>query len=112
MSDQEDWGPWIEHDGKGCPCVGEWIHVVSFKGDEAEGIAKPSCNNPVAWRRSRWFWRDYDDGMRIDGAKKYRIRRPKGISILTAILREVERDGGKGHKVSKRMPSISEQEVA
>lgn len=25
---EEDWGPWIEHDGKGCPCAGMHVEVV------------------------------------------------------------------------------------
>lgn len=98
---ESEYGPWINHDGKGCPVVGMWVHVVSFKGDEAEGVVQPACNDPKARKRSRWFWRDYVDCMAIDGVKKYRIRKPRGMSILLSILSEVERGGGKGYDVDR-----------
>lgn len=89
MSDE--YGPWIEHDGKGCPVVGMWVHVVSLKGEEAEGIARPACGRPKVGKRSRWIWSGQENMKRIDGVKKYRIRKPRAMSILTDILREVER---------------------
>ena len=38
----EQWGPWIEHDGKGCPCLGQWVKAVFHNGNVWEGIAGSS----------------------------------------------------------------------
>lgn len=86
----EEWGPWIEHDGSGCPCVGEFTHVVYVDLVEEKGISKGG---------ESWYWCDVSDtnGWSHDGIyyytpiTHYRIRKPKGMAILNAILREVER---------------------
>jgi hypothetical protein len=33
VSDESEWGPWIDHDGKGCPVVGMWVQVELLSGE-------------------------------------------------------------------------------
>ena len=91
MSDQDEWGPWIEHDGKGCPCVGMWIEVTSHFNRIGTDVRTES-GIPMINGFSKW-------DILIDGwcpaVIRYRIRKPKGLQLLTDILREVERDGDK-----------------
>jgi hypothetical protein len=79
----EEWGPWIEHDGKGCPCVGKYAHWV-FDGHSArEG--SPRCHLINGGKECvgfpaggpSWFWNSpYLHVIR------YRIRRPKALREL------------------------------
>lgn len=91
----EEWGPWIGHDGKGCPCVGEYVHVVilSIQGVDpvSGGWSGPYKEiNPweavgVAEEDAAWRW---ESGWHpVD---RYRIRKPKGMSVLEGILKDVE----------------------
>lgn len=76
MSDE--WGPWIEHDGKGCRCVGMWAHMVGvgYCGEhhEIEGIA---AEHPC------WDWRFFGaygpGGGRWARVLRYRTRRPPAL---------------------------------
>jgi len=72
MSDE--WGPWIEHDGKGCPCVGEYVHNVHNHGGEWFGIAGSQGGRS-------WDW-----SANFSKIIRYRIRRHRGMAILNAIL--------------------------
>jgi hypothetical protein len=72
-----EWGDWIEHDGKGCPCVGMYVRVVhEFWESQWEGVAKGGPS---------WDWdSDYERIIR------YRIRRPR--ALLDMIDRAAELD--------------------
>lgn len=77
MSDE--WGPWIKHDGKGCPCIGQYAHVVHKCGTEQFSIV---TGNPNAWE-----W-DVDPD-RWSKIVKYRIRKPRAMLILEEILARI-----------------------
>lgn len=83
---QDEWTDWIVHDGKGCPCVGQMVDVVTIRnllGDHGRFTA-------IARGGRSWTWA-------ITGAPpnewqqiiRYRIRRPKGMAILNAILADL-----------------------
>ena len=100
MSVQEEWGPWIDHDGKGCPCVGLVVQVERRNGEvvgpyvaysKRKGYPTPGNNMHDSWYHLP----------KPRDIIRYRIRKPLAMSILTDILREVERDGGKGRKLLK-----------
>lgn len=84
MSD-DLWGPWIEHDGNGCPCVGQWViaHGVYPSGStrQQEGIV-----------RDTWSWNDENFGTPhprggVTGRiVRYRIRKPRGLTILKKLI--------------------------
>lgn len=91
MTAQDEWGPWIEHDGNGCPCVGEYAHTVKINGNEWFGIAGVnaiaifgSANVPgSAWVHKRAI--GYDNNWVI----RYRIRKPRGMAILESIMTDL-----------------------
>ena len=91
MSD--DWTPWKDHDGRGCPCVGEVVQVALmdltgrlFVPSELF-IAGAECSaeriDPARSVLSAWVWPlgKPEPGRII----RYRIRKPKGLAILQAI---------------------------
>lgn len=75
------WGPWINHNGKGCPCIGAFVEVEALKGP----------HGPVRWTyiagslgaecRS-WDWTNYP---RYSKITRYRVRKPKGLVMLQEI---------------------------
>lgn len=83
MSDE--WGPWIEHDGNGCPCVGEYV--------QAEGVY-PGGSRRVqeGIARDTWSWHDANFGTThpkggVTGrVVRYRIRKPRGLTILQEMI--------------------------
>ena len=86
MNDDEDeWGPWIVHDGKGCPCVGmlvQCVSVVNRLGEihERTFVAKGLVGGS-------WFWAVTRTPPNIiTHIIRYRIRKPKGMKILEGLL--------------------------
>ena len=90
----EEWGPWIEHDGNGCPCPGKWIHFVI---GEANDGSDPECDGGV-WEGyvfplsetegmciarcgAGWTW---DDG--YFPIIRYRIRKPRALRDLIELV--------------------------
>ncbi len=90
MSDQEEWGPWIDHDGNPAPNLqGLYMRVRTYNGRDEEGCMRATETPPddmfCAWVWSsipREFW-----GHRII---RYRIRKPRAISQLQEMIREME----------------------
>lgn len=88
---REEWGPWIEHDGSGCPCVGMYAQWVWDNGVIREGIAGISRVNPITGEvlgarkgcgPNVWDWATKP----IRRAIRYRIRKPRGMTILESLL--------------------------
>lgn len=81
----EEWGLWIEHDGTGCPCVGAFCEMV-FEEDPGH-ICPPVYG--VAKGGKGWFWEYWmtvhDDGRLCSRIVRYRIRKPRGLTILQEI---------------------------
>ncbi|MBB95606.1 MAG: hypothetical protein CML68_13575 [Rhodobacteraceae bacterium] len=103
----EEWGPWVEHDGKGCPpsLIGE-VALIEFKlaaNDEDGGVAgqvvftETIINEMMAelpeWRRDRFgSYAIRPDNGRVYAVAdviRYRIRKPRGLTILEDIARGV-----------------------
>ena len=85
MSDE--WGPWIEHDGKGCPCVGMYVHRIYdvIARDAQDGCFKNEKIGRVTNQRSRsWIWT-------VGYARviRYRIRKPRGLTILENLIADL-----------------------
>lgn len=82
----DEWGPWIEHDGRGCPCRGFWVQAAFRSGAIAEGVAG-GFRNGICWD---WSIVDRQGaGVLI----RYRIRKPRGMEVLERIVaapKEVE----------------------
>lgn len=85
------WGPWIEHDGAGCPpsIIGKWIDMEAQHGpigpragqvERREGPADPTT--------VEWDWRFF--GMVwgktiIARIIRYRVRKPSALTLLERI---------------------------
>ena len=73
----EFWGPWVLHDGKGCPVpVGTIVEVVS---EDRFGFAMRSISTVSGGSYSSWNWEHYPKLKRII---RYREKKPKGLQIL------------------------------
>lgn len=91
MSDE--WGPWIAHDGKGCPCKGKWVHMiyshpVNPKTHFGNGNFLPDGSViGIANGGKSWKWEH--------GFKKiirYRIRKPRALLDMIERARELSDD--------------------
>ena len=74
MSDEYEWGPWVDHDGRGCTCVGEYVEVDHEYGN---GLIIPKVDGRHGW----------NSRTRESNVIRYRIRRPrsKAMDLLRAI---------------------------
>lgn len=77
MSEGEEWGPWIEHDGKGCPCVGKMAHVVYNTSNEFVCIV---LGTPEVWIAEIPF---------LHKVIRYRIRKPRAILDLIQMIADL-----------------------
>ena len=86
---REEWGPWIEHDGKGCPCVGEYAHLIFDRKIIrmcAPGMIKVSDNavmGIVDGDGPEWGEFSFLPTCKV---LRYRIRRPRGLTILQDLI--------------------------
>ena len=87
MSD-EDFGPWIEHDGAHIPTdfsAGDVVQVVSENNETGTlDVSPPKLVEPEDFVRYNWFW-----GESSHDTLRYRIRKPSGLTILEGILEEL-----------------------
>lgn len=86
----EEWGPWIEHDGKGCPVKSGTIVMAECEGPigifrivEAQALA-----NGEGWDWSL-FGAIMLDGTLNSRVIRYRIRKPRGLIILEKIIADL-----------------------
>ena len=90
----EEWGPWIKHDGKSCP-RGEVV-IADFQRAGILGPFIAGCEGGGSWvygRASDIMTYSIDkDGARCDPVLRYRIRKPKGLTLLQEIARNPERE--------------------
>lgn len=83
MSD-DFWGPWIEHDGKGCPIsIGEYFQLSCLFSD---GHAKSGRGFMTDKFKAALIWRMPEGVVSLH----YRIRKPRGLTILEEIARGVK----------------------
>jgi len=91
----EEWGPWIEHDGKGCPVVGFLVETIDAYGTVdrfiagTQGVTDSGKVVPFAWDASApnvWNWPSLlpeDIGFAVI---RYRVRKPLGLTILEGLI--------------------------
>jgi len=82
----EEWGPWIAHDGSGCPVAGMFTRDMLADGTTEDGIVDPSCASPPPDYCSLWIWASIPDYKFHRRVIRYRIRKPKGTAILQSLL--------------------------
>lgn len=75
-----DWGPWVLHDGKGCPCVG--MHILGQYDEGRIVEAAVVRGNPQAWDWS------VEPG-KYHKVIRYRIRRPRALLELIQMIADL-----------------------
>ena len=96
MSD-DIWGPWIDHDGKGCPCSGAMVESVDAGGVAMVHIAGGISVHPVTgeWRAryvdedlcDLWDWAECAAYGSYDARiVRYRIRKSRGLILLQELI--------------------------
>lgn len=78
---EPEWGPWIEHDGKGCSCVGQYVQSEERRGLIEYHVAssgKNASGNAWDWSTCPLF-----QGHHII---RYRIRKPRAMKLLQSIV--------------------------
>jgi hypothetical protein len=86
MSDE--WGPWIEHDGNGCPIELGVLFQVRFDD-------RPPPKPRIMIARLYGFWDACEDLIikRPTLVIRYRTRKPRGMVILEKLLADMPRVG-------------------
>ncbi len=94
MTQKDEWGPWIEHDGKGCPVVGQYVQDVCRFRDghiwETEGVVSSQDAEGWDWSLPSECGFFGELGRVI----RYRIRKPRGLTILEDIAQGVREPEG------------------
>lgn len=75
----EEWGPWVEHDGKGCPCAGKIVRVKYGDGYLETGIAGSRGGQAWDWRLVNWE----------NAVVCYRIRKPRALIELRDMIADL-----------------------
>ncbi len=81
----EVWGPWVQHDGMGCPLpVGTIVEVVC---EDRFGFIQSQAGKIDGDSYSSWDWSHFPELKKI---LRYREKKPKGLAMLQEIAREVD----------------------
>lgn len=89
----DEWGPWIEHDGKGCPVPGQFVRTEDRGGividHVALGVMISRAGAARSWgrpcSRNLWLW-GICEGASAREVVRYRIRRPKALRDLIDLV--------------------------
>jgi len=81
----EEWGPWILHDGKGCPLPKGTVVEVVF--EDRFGFAMRLVSRVEGGSYSSWDWRYHPELKKII---RYREKKPKGLSMLEEQLTPID----------------------
>lgn len=86
MSEDAEWGPWEQHDGKDCPLPdGTYAQARTQDGQVAEGTVRHDIGPPNAV--NCWIWDECEFVGKPDWRViEYRVRKPKGLTILEQIV--------------------------
>ena len=85
MKSYSEWGPWIEHDGMGCPVPQGTIVETTF--EDRFGYRATIIARVTGGERSSWDWQFYPEFKRI---LRYRKKKPKGLEILEEMLESLD----------------------
>ncbi|WP_226783171.1 hypothetical protein [Oceaniglobus trochenteri] len=74
----EEWGPWIEHDGKPRPALkGAWMNVVTENGRDEVGEMQ-ACDVTAPGEYSTWNWDTLPECYLDHRIIRYRLREVAG----------------------------------
>lgn len=103
ITSASEWGPWVWHDGNGCPSdlVGKFVHVW-FEPDassplddgmphELIGILTPLLASCASWEGTTYFgrgcvasWNGESGGMKF--VTRYRVRKPRALIEMIEMI--------------------------
>jgi hypothetical protein len=87
MSDNDEWGPWIEHDGLDCPVAkGVIAQTIAISPINAEIISIVACVEASPNWNWHFFGKRSPEGSLYRKIIRYRIRKPRGLTILEGLL--------------------------
>lgn len=98
--DDDEWGPWIEHDGRGFPVpVGTLVHrvfdapITLIKGDAVQPVGE--IIEPLeAGELESWLWvlpRNHPVG-EIARVVRYRTRQSRGMKLLRSLVKDAPQE--------------------
>ena len=84
----EDWGPWIEHDGRGVKPYGAGVYAkVEFGAPDGAVAGAYECiSESPAGRIEGWHVDDYPEYYVVI---RYRIRKPRGMVVLESLIADL-----------------------
>jgi len=78
MTEDTEFGPWQDHDGKGCPCVGQYVQA------EAKGWTK-KLEGVAGMRDHRdWIW-----SLAVWPIIRYRVKKPRALLDLIQMIADL-----------------------
>lgn len=92
----EEWGPWVIHDGMGCPLQQGTIVEVRFQ--DAFGYKSNVVTTVTGGEFSSWNWEHYPELKKI---VRYREKKPRGLSMLQEMLQDLDAPSDKIKKREK-----------
>lgn len=83
------WGPWVVHDGTGCPVRAGTIVEVVYEDSFGYRSASIGCTDGAGY--SSWDWQYYPELKKII---RYREKKPKALAQLRDMVRSLDDDLG------------------
>lgn len=86
---KDGWTDWIEHDGKGCPCVGWWVDTRANRPGRCvnTGVVTDAKEYLAVGKLRSWSRSNHPYFVMV---VKYRIRKPKGAEMLERIAMDTD----------------------
>ena len=89
----EQWGPWIEHDGKSKPADGTFALVVHANGVVQEvvvGRSSYTFETSASYRNTKKTWWLWEDAVPQFGEiVRYRVRKPRALIELQEMIADL-----------------------
>jgi hypothetical protein len=80
----EEYGPWIDHDGKSCPnLVGHILQCVVRRDEDTPPVV---AGNVDLFASAPWLWAIVPCRYEII---RYRIRKPRGLVMLERLIADL-----------------------
>lgn len=80
----EEWGPWIEHDGRSRPQVGTYVFV-----EDGRKLTGEMCIVESFGEADAFLWDTIPVQQWEQRVLRYRIRKPKGLTILEKLIADL-----------------------
>lgn len=89
----EDWGPWVEHDGKSCPLpIGTLVQMV-FQSFNHKDRFYTKTGDVLGGRSWYWkYWGKQVNGHVLTRIVRYRVKRPNALKELIKIAEHPEKE--------------------